>query len=282
MYGVVNKSLPRVNIGNIEGENKILKTIMNVAREAALKAGELQKSRVGKIKSLDYKSAFNIVTDVDKASEALIISTIQASFPDDGFLAEESGVVNELVAPGRRWIIDPLDGTTNFAHTYPFFAVSIGIEENGVMVGGVVYNCLSNELFAAERGQGATLNDAKISVSTCPALGESLLATGFPPDTTKAARNNMDAYKNLTNASHGVRRDGSAALDLCFVACGRLDGFWELKLAPWDVAAGSLIVTEAGGRVTNLEDGELDMASGHILATNGIIHGEIVKMLAGS
>ncbi|MBK7836422.1 MAG: inositol monophosphatase [Candidatus Obscuribacter sp.] len=256
-----------------------MKNTASIAREAALKAGALQKSRLGKIKSLDYKSAFNIVTDVDKACEALIIETILEAFPDDGFLAEESGT-SGVKKSHRRWIIDPLDGTTNFAHTYPFFCVSIGLEEDGKLIMGTVYNAIADELFTAERGQGAYLNEQKITVSASEKLETSLLATGFPPDTVTSDHSNMESYRNLTNASHGVRRDGSAALDLCFVASGRLDGFWERKLAPWDVAAGSVIVEEAGGKVTNLEDGPLDMESGHILATNGKIHQEIVEMLA--
>lgn len=257
-----------------------MEKIEKVAREAALRAGELQKARVGKVKSLDYKSAFNIVTDVDKASEALIIETIKASFPNDAFLAEESGAESGKQESARRWIIDPLDGTTNFAHSYPFFCVSIGVEEKGEMVLGVVYNAIASEIFVASRGQGATLNGEKIAVSNRTTLDTSLLATGFPPDTLKSVHHNMDSFRTITNMCHGVRRDGSAALDLCFVASGRLDGFWERKLAPWDVAAGSLIVREAGGKVTNLEDGPLDMTSGHILATNGKIHEEVVKALA--
>ncbi len=251
-----------------------------VAREAALRAGELQKSRLGKIKSLDYKSAFNIVTDVDKASEALIIETLTQEFPDACFLAEESGESGSK--SGRRWIIDPLDGTTNFAHSYPFFCVSIACEEDGQVVLGVVYNAVASEMFVARKGQGATLNGEKINVSMRTSLETSLLATGFPPDTLKSVHHNMDSFRAITNMCHGVRRDGSAALDLCFVASGRLDGFWERKLSAWDVAAGALIVEEAGGKVSNLEDGPLDMMSGHILATNGKIHEEVVKALAAS
>ncbi|HNB18684.1 MAG TPA: inositol monophosphatase family protein, partial [Candidatus Obscuribacter sp.] len=208
-----------------------------VAREAALRAGELQKSRLGKIKSLDYKSAFNIVTDVDKASEALIIETLTQEFPDACFLAEESGESGSK--SGRRWIIDPLDGTTNFAHSYPFFCVSIACEEDGQVVLGVVYNAVASEMFVAAKGQGATLNGEKINVSMRTSLETSLLATGFPPDTLKSVHHNMDSFRAITNMCHGVRRDGSAALDLCFVASGRLDGFWERKLSAWDVAAGA-------------------------------------------
>ena len=253
--------------------------LRELAESIAREAGQLLKSRVGKIKSIDYKSAFNLVTDVDKASEELIIRTVKATFPDDGFLGEESG--EELSRKSkRRWIIDPLDGTTNYTHSYPFFAVSIGVEEDGVMVLGVVYNPMSDEMFVAERGGGAVLNGEKLTVSKESSLDNSLLATGFPPDTLNNMHNNLESFKYLTSHCHGVRRDGSAALDLCFVAAGRLDGFWERKLSPWDVAAGSLIVEEAGGRVTNLEGGVMEMASGHILATNGLIHEQVIDSLA--
>lgn len=261
--------------------------ILEVAREAALKAGALLKERVGKVKSLDYKSAFNLVTDVDKASEELVISTISRAFPEDSFLGEEGGAqngnegrMNSDQTGGRRWIIDPLDGTTNFAHSYPFFCVSIGVEHEGAIVCGVVFNPIADEMFIAERGRGASLNGTPIKVSPQESLTNSLLATGFPPDTVNNVYNNMESFRHVTNLCHGVRRDGSAALDLCFVACGRLDGFWERKLSPWDVAAGSLIVSEAGGRVTNLEDGPLDMTSGHILASNKHIHSQVVDALA--
>jgi myo-inositol-1(or 4)-monophosphatase len=255
-----------------------LTKLRQLAESVAREAGSLLKSRVGKIKSVDYKSAFNIVTDVDKASEELIVKVIKATFPDDGFLAEESG--EELSRKSkRRWIIDPLDGTTNYTHSYPFFAVSIGVEEDGVMVLGVVYNPMADEMFVAERGAGAYLNGEKLAVSKESSLDNSLLATGFPPDTLNNMQNNMESFKYLTSHCHGVRRDGSAALDLCFVAAGRLDGFWERKLAPWDVAAGSLIVEEAGGSVTNLEGGAMELASGHILATNGLIHRQVMDGL---
>ena len=269
--------------------------VFDVAKAAALAGGALLKARVGKIKSVDYKSAFNLVTDVDKASEELIISTIKAAFPQDSFLAEESGIshgkssassqgqgknISPIKSPIRRWIIDPLDGTTNYTHSYPFFCVSIAAEEDGIVTHGVIFNPMSGELFRAIKGKGAFLNDEPIHVSSCTALDNGLLATGFPPDTVNNIYNNMDSFKHVTNICHGVRRDGSAALDLSFVACGRLDGFWERKLSAWDVSAGALIVEEAGGKVSNLEAGPLDMMSGHILASNGTIHQEVVNALA--
>jgi myo-inositol-1(or 4)-monophosphatase len=255
-----------------------LKREKETAFRAALEAGRLIATRRGDIKSVDYKGAFNLVTDVDKLSEKLIIDLIRSEFPDDEILAEESGASREKSK--RRWLIDPVDGTTNFAHGYPFYCVSIGLEKDGQRFLGVVFNPISDELFWAQLGEGAWLNDERISVSKVGTLNESLLATGFPPDTAAAQHSNMEHFKKLTNVSHGVRRDGSAALDLCFVACGRLDGFWERKLAPWDIGAGSLIVEEAGGRVSNLTNGPLNMQDGHILATNGSIHDEVVAALA--
>ncbi|HEY9680895.1 MAG TPA: inositol monophosphatase family protein [Oculatellaceae cyanobacterium] len=249
-----------------------------VALQAALEAGRYIKQRLGRIDRIDYKSAFNIVTDVDKSSEALIVEHIKRAFPTDSIVAEEGSGAGEKPS-NRCWFIDPLDGTTNFTHSYPFFAVSIGFASDNAMVVGVVYNPVSDEKFIAVKGQGAYLNDERIAVSTVSEIETSLLATGFPADTSTATFNNLEIFQELTNKTHGVRRDGSAALDLCFVAAGRLDAFWELKLSPWDVAAGSLIVEEAGGKVTNLVSGEFDIYSGHILASNGLIHQDIVQIL---
>ena len=249
-----------------------------IATEAAIEAGRYIKKRLGNIDRIDYKSAFNIVTDVDQSSEKLIVERIKKTFPDDSLVAEEgSGAGQE---PSKRcWFIDPLDGTTNFTHSYPFFAVSIGFAHADEMVVGVVYNPVSEEMFVAVKGQGAFLNDSPLRVSTVADIEASLLATGFPADTATAKFNNLEIFQELTNKTHGVRRDGSAALDLCYVASGRLDAFWEMKLSPWDVAAGSLIVEEAGGKVTNLVSGPFDKYSGHILASNGLIHNDVVQIL---
>jgi myo-inositol-1(or 4)-monophosphatase len=246
------------------------------AKRAALKAGSHIKERLGHSK-IDYKGAFNLVTDVDKASEAMILEILRADFPDDSVLAEEGGGTQNQ-SP-RRWLIDPLDGTTNFAHSYPFFAVSIALEVDGEVVVGVVFNPISHELFSAQKGKGAFLNDQPMQVSNVPVLNESLLATGFPPDSGNSLQNNIAAFAEVTHRCHGVRRDGSAALDLCYVASGRLDGFWELKLAPWDIGAGSLIVREAGGMTTDVDGTPLKLSTGHILATNGKIHNEVMKVL---
>ncbi len=255
-----------------------MEKVKEVALRAAQEAGEVLRKGVGNIKNIDYKSAFNVVTDVDKASEALVISIIREAFPDDYILAEESGLLESKDAK-RRWLIDPLDGTTNFAHSYPFFSVSIGFEVEGQARFGVVYNPISDEQFWAERGKGAYLNDRQIKVSQSKSLAVSLLATGFPPDSQNAKYNNFEQFVRVTDASHGVRRDASAALDLAFVACGRLDGYWEMKLAPWDLGAGTLIIEEAGGKLSNLAGGDFDINSGHVVATNGFIHDELISLL---
>lgn len=255
-----------------------MKRERKVAFRAALEAGRIQREKLGLAHKVDYKSAFNLVTEVDRACEELIKSILEAEFEDDAILAEESGA--SRVKSYRRWLIDPLDGTTNFAHSYPFFCVSIGFEMNGEVVLGVVYNPVSDELFWAERGGGAFLNDDRLQVSGTKKLGESLLSTGFPPDTRNNHSDNMLEFKTLTSHCHGVRRDGSAALDLCFVAAGRTDGFWEAGLAPWDIAAGSLIVTEAGGRVSDLAGADLDLCRGDIIASNGHLHKQIKAALA--
>lgn len=246
--------------------------------KAAFAAGEILRDRLGRLTDIDYKGAFNIVTDADRASEAEVIRIIRAQFPDHHILGEESGALTG--ASTRRWLIDPLDGTTNYTHTYPFFSVSIGFEDKGEMMFGLVFNPISGEYFHAQRGGGAFLGEQKIHASRVASLTESLLATGFPPDTKKARFSNIEEFRRLTDLCHGVRRDGSAALDLCFVAAGRLDGFWEFKLAPWDLAAGSLIVQEAGGKVTSPSGGDFVLNSGHILASNSLIHEQILSALA--
>jgi myo-inositol-1(or 4)-monophosphatase len=258
-------------------QTECLKQERNTAFKAALEAGRLIASRLGDVQKVDYKSAFNLVTDVDKASEKLILEILRKDFPDDEFLAEESGASKQKSK--RRWLIDPLDGTTNFAHSYPFFCVSIGLEVDGQSVLGVVFNPISDELFWAQTSEGAWLNDQKISVSKVNTVEESLLATGFPPNTEEAHQSNLDHFNKLTGLSHGVRRDGSAALDLCFVACGRLDGFWERKLSPWDLGAGVVIVKEAGGKISDFAGGNFDMQVGNIVATNVLIHEEVVAAL---
>lgn len=251
-----------------------------IAFRAAKAGGAILKERLGNIKNIDYKSAFNIVTDVDKASEKEIIGIIREAFPDDQLLGEESGA--HKTSSTRRWLIDPLDGTTNYTHSYPFFSVSIGFEVDGKLAMGAVYNPNLDELYWAQRGKGAWVGERQMRVSNNGSISTCLFATGFPSDSKAAKINNMAQFATVTDLSQGVRRDGSAALDLSFVACGRLDGFWELKLAPWDLAAGTIIVEEAGGMVTNLVGGPFDINSGHVVATNGAVHRQLLEALSFS
>ncbi len=252
---------------------------MDKAREIAIKAarsaGQLIVQKMGDIK-LDHKGVFNnLVTDVDKAAEVVILNILKEEFPDDEVLAEESGNSGSKKT-NRRWLVDPIDGTTNFAHSYPFFCISIALEEAGKLQMGVVLNPVSNELFWAQAGGGAWLNDKQIKVSKISTLEKSLLSTGFSDGSV-----NMERFKHMTGITHGVRRDGSAALDLCFVACGRTEGYWELKIAAWDVGAGVLIVQEAGGRVSDMSGKTLDLSvpKFNILASNGLIHEQLIAAL---
>jgi len=213
-----------------------MKEFLAVAREAALTAGRILRDNIQGIREISYKGEINLVTEMDMRSERAVVETLLASFPDHGVMAEEGTMVRGKA--GYTWIIDPLDGTTNYAHGYPCFSVSIALEQEGEIVLGIVYDPMRDELFSAQKGEGACLNGKPIKVSSADTLIKSLLATGFPYDRTVSERNNMGHFHDLLMASQEVRRDGSAAIDLCYVACGRFDGFWELKLKPWDVAAG--------------------------------------------
>src|SRR5208337_3574424 len=254
-----------------------VKDYIAVAREAALKAGKLLRENISGNRQIIYKGDINLVTEMDMRSERAVVEVIRAAFPHHGIVAEEE--IHFRNASGFTWIIDPLDGTTNYAHGYPCFSVSIALEQEGTIIAGVVYDPMREELFSAQTAQGAFLNGRKISVSSTETLIKSLLATGFPYDRKVCERNNLEYFRDLLMASQEIRRDGSAALDLCSVACGRFDGFWELKLKPWDVAAGSLIVTEAGGMVTDLSGEKFNLHAEEILASNGRIHRQMVDIL---
>ena len=254
-----------------------MRDFLAVAVEAARKAGGILKENIHGSREITYKGDINLVTEMDTRSERAVVGTLRASFPEHGIIAEEETTIRN--GSGYTWIVDPLDGTTNYAHGYPCFSVSIALEHEGDVITGVVYDPMRNELFTAQKGQGAYLNGKRIKVSTVDALIKSLLATGFPYDRKVSEKNNLDYFHDLLMASQEVRRDGSAALDLCSVAAGRFDGFWELKLKPWDVAAGSLIVREAGGRVTDLSDNTFDIFGDEVLASNGIIHGRMAEVL---
>src|SRR5215831_15669788 len=242
---------------------------LDIAIETALEAGQILREEFERPPDIAYKGDVDLVTQADKRSERTIVAKISQYFPDHSISAEEG--LGHVRSSEFRWHVDPLDGTTNFAHKYPCFSVSIALAQNGSVLAGVVYNPISHELFAAASGKGATLNGKPISVSEVATLSTSLLCTGFPVHKRRAS-NNIHYYYNFTLRSHGVRRDGSAALDLASVACGRFDGFWELGLNPWDVAAGILIVEEAGGRVTNFKGEPFDIYNPPILASNGLIH----------
>ncbi|HLH78060.1 MAG TPA: inositol monophosphatase family protein [Candidatus Binataceae bacterium] len=251
-----------------------------VALKAARAAGKIHLARFQHISIASKSNFLDLVTEADREAEARIIAIIGRAFPGHAILAEESGLNG--TSSEHRWIIDPLDGTTNFAHGYPQFCVSIGYERRGKMELGVVYDASRKEMFVARRGGGATLNGAPIAVSNNRRLNQALLGTGFPYDRAQRRWFYLMFWETMMPLVHGIRRTGAAALDLSWVACGRLDGFWEFGLKPWDVAAGALIIREAGGRVTNLDGSPLDLAAGRILAANRYLHGAMRQALAGA
>jgi myo-inositol-1(or 4)-monophosphatase len=250
---------------------------MEIARKAAREAGKIVYDHFGRKNQVRKKGNIDLVTEADLKSEQKIIETITRPFPNDSILSEETGAHQHL--PNRVWLIDPLDGTTNFAHAFPFFGVSIAFEVEGRVVLGIVYNPCMNEWFEAVRGGGAFLNRQKVGVSRTQNLMESLLATGFPYDVHENPDGVVARFKTMLTHSQGVRRPGSAALDLCYVACGRVDGYWEERLHPWDTAAGLVIVEEAGGKVTDYTGSDYTPYSRTILASNGLIHEEMIQAL---
>jgi myo-inositol-1(or 4)-monophosphatase len=247
------------------------------ALTAAKAAGEIQTGLFGNLKDIRKKGEIDLVTEADIQSEKAIIKILREAFPDDGFLTEESGAINSDLE--RVWIIDPLDGTTNYAHSFPFFAVSIALQVKDEIVLGTVFNPVLNELFQAEKGAGATMNGSSINVTQTTAMKESLLATGFPYNIHKDYKDVLALFEQMLTKAQGVRRPGAAAIDLCYVACGRFDGFWEQNLNPWDTAAGSLIVQEAGGMVSDYKGEVYSPYQKTILAGNPHIHAEMLKVL---
>jgi myo-inositol-1(or 4)-monophosphatase len=253
-----------------------------VAIEAATSAGGLLLRRIDSIREVRHKGAVDLVTDVDVQSEREISEMLLAAFPSHTILGEEGGARAQAGSDPRfRWIVDPLDGTTNYAHGFPFFCVSIGLEVEGELTLGVVYAPCLDELFVAERGRGGTLNGRPIQVSDTDGLQEALLATGFPYERNLLARA-LRSFDALCFKSQAVRRAGSAALDLCYVACGRLDGYWEHQVKPWDLAAGALLVTEAGGTISRVDASSFSVDGGEVLASNGALHTHLVSALAGA
>ena len=254
--------------------------MLNIAVGAARRAGDLIVRQLKRLDTLtvDQKGRNEFVTQVDHAAEQVIIDHIHKHYPDHSILAEESGAQGES---DHQWIIDPLDGTTNFIHGFPVFAVSIALAVKGRMEHGVVYDPLRQEIFAASRGQGAQLDERRIRVSRCSTMQRALIGTGFPyRDDSVATDIYLGMLKAVIEQTAGVRRPGSAALDLCYVAAGRLDGFWEFGLKPWDVAAGSLIIREAGGRVSDFSGGDGYLESGSIIAGTPKIYAGLSKLLA--
>lgn len=244
---------------------------------AAYKAAEILRAKFGKITRVRKKGAIDLVTEADAESEKAIIETVRRVFPEHSILAEESGL--NTGKADCCWIIDPLDGTTNYAHRFGLFAISIAFEQNTKIQAGIVLCPLTDELFVATRGNGASLNGRPIRVSDSAVVAESLLVTGFPYDLQNIFAPTMARFANCLTASQGVRRLGSAALDLCYVACGRFDAFWEQNLKSWDTAAGALIAAESGAVVTDFSNRPFSADKNEILATNGIIHDEMIALL---
>lgn len=249
---------------------------LEIARSTAVEAGRLLQEMLGDVRRIEYKGVANLVTDADHESEELIHTRLQEAFPADQFLGEESPGNEASAKRGRSWIVDPLDGTTNYAHGFPIFAVSIALVIDGIPEVGVVYAPVFGDLFAAIRGQGATRNDVPVAVSTVTRLEDAMLGSGFAyhPD---RRLDNLDLWSRFVERSQACRRNGAAALDLSWVACGWLDGFWERELSPWDVAAGSLIVTEAGGTVSQYSGERYDPFCREIVAANPALHHVMVE-----
>ena len=250
-----------------------------VAVDAARAAGRLLRDELSGARRIAYKGTpTNLVTEMDQRAEALILERLRGAFPDDGILAEELGAA--AGRSERRWLVDPLDGTTNYAHGLPIFGVSIALETARRLMLGVVYDPSRDEMFVGERGGGATLNDAPIKVSAAPSLGASLLVTGFPYNIRETRDTNLPEYAAFSLRARAVRRLGSAAIDLAYVACGRFDAYWELRLGAWDVAAGAVLVEEAGGRVSDLDGGDEWWGSGNVVAGSPAVWSELRAAVA--
>ena len=252
--------------------------LTTVAIGAAQLGGSVLIEYARKGFEIHKKSQINLVTEADLAAEKAIVDKIRQVFPSHQILAEEKGLHTKSANP-YKWIIDPLDGTTNFAHGFPMYNVSIGIEFEGVVIAGVVFDPTRQELFIAQKGKGALLNHQPIHVSATPKLGDALLVTGFAYDIHTVVDNNLKEFCEFSLRTRGMRRTGTAAIDLCYIACGRFDGFWELKLNPWDTAAGKLVVEEAGGKVTNYKGAPYSIYGTDVIASNGLIHDEMVGVL---
>ncbi len=250
---------------------------LNVAVEIAREAGVLLAELSTKPLDIGYKRRADLVTVADRRSEALIVGRLRERFPDHAIVAEEGG--NHRASSDYCWYVDPLDGTTNYAHGFPVYCVTLGLARRGEVIAGVVFDPTRNDLYTAERGAGAYLNAQRLHVSRTENLSESLVATGFPPFAPNHALN-VQFYFRFTELSHGIRRAGSAALDLCCVAAGRFEGFWEMKLNPWDKAAGTLLVTEAGGRVSDVRGAAFNLLGDDVFVSNGLVHNQMLEVFA--
>jgi myo-inositol-1(or 4)-monophosphatase len=248
-----------------------------VATEAVLRAGAVQRERYGRGVQVEYKGEIDLITEVDRACELAILETIRSRYPGHDIVTEET----DLARTGSRfvWFVDPLDGTTNFAHSYPTFCASVALAVDGELVAGAIYDPIRDELFTGEKGAGSHINGRRLHVSSAETLIQSLLITGFPYDLHQKLASRLRLFNRVMGRARAVRRDGSAALDLCYVAAGRADGFWEEILKPWDMNAGRAILEEAGGRATRFDGTPLGLGSDEILATNGLIHEELVAVL---
>jgi myo-inositol-1(or 4)-monophosphatase len=249
-----------------------LETSMEIARESGALLADYFEKRI----SYELKGEYDLVTDADRASERLIVERLRSHFPGHSILAEEGGG-HENSSGEYRWYVDPLDGTTNFAHGFPMFNVTLALEKADELIAGCIYDPIRDEMFSAERGSGAWLNNRPIRVSKAPRVQDALVATGFP-SRKRHLNVNVHFYYQMAMWSHGVRRAGSAALDLAYVASGRLDAFWEFGLKPWDMAAGILLVAEAGGKVSDMNGARVQVGGAHLLADNGLIHDEVLEM----
>jgi myo-inositol-1(or 4)-monophosphatase len=262
----------------VETQVATLDRHLEVARKAAKESGRIQVQGLSEKLQVDHKGRYDLVTDVDRKCEEVVTGILEQAFPTIGILAEES--THKDTGSGETWIIDPLDGTTNYASGYPAFCTNIALQRDGEIVLGVVYEPLRDELFEAVRKKGARRNGDPVRVSNTEDLSQALLATGFPYDRCEQPQTNLDRFCALTMRTRGVRRGGSASLDLCYTACGRLDGYWEIRLQPWDVCAGALIVSEAGGRISNLAGGDYDWTGKETLASNRRLHDALVDSLS--
>jgi len=253
----------------------------NVAIEAAKEAGKFLRKNLGKVREIRQKAGQekNLVTEIDKRSEEIIIGLIKKHYPSHNILAEESGEQQSRVSD-YKWIIDPLDGTTNFTHAFPVFCVSIGVEQKGEMIIGVIYDPNFDELFVAEKGKGFFINNKRFSVSKIASLDKSLLVTGFPYNIISNPHHAVEHFVKFLMKSQAVRRMGSAAIDLAYVAAGRYEGFWEVALNPWDMAAGALMVQEAGGMLSDFSGKPFSIYEEEIVATNGLVHKEMLDVLS--